>query len=297
MFVRLTTTLRNWGEMIKFSHTVFALPFAIASMVVAAQPSRGWPGWRLFLLILLAMVTARTCAMTFNRIVDRQWDRLNPRTKGRHLATGKVSLFSATVLCVLSGISFLGTSWFINSICFYLSPIALFVVCLYSWTKRFTDYTHVYLGVALGLAPLGAWLAVQGSLAIPPIILSIAVVFWLIGFDIIYATQDYEFDRTHGLHSIVVGWGLKNALQAAFIAHFIMWLLLASFGLILRFRLAYFGGLIVMGICLLIEHWLARKRSLKWINFAFFRLNALISIIFLVVTVVEIVFPMFRIRI
>jgi 4-hydroxybenzoate polyprenyltransferase len=283
--------------MIKFSHTVFALPFAIASMVVAAQPNKGWPGWRLFLLILLAMVTARTCAMTFNRIVDRQWDRLNPRTKNRHLATGKVSLLSATVLCVLSGISFLGTSWFINSICFYLSPIALFIVCFYSWTKRFTDYTHVYLGVALGLAPLGAWLAVQGSLAIPPIILSIAVVFWLVGFDIIYATQDYEFDRNHGLHSIVVGWGLKNALQAAFIAHFIMWLLLASFGLILRFRLAYFGGLIVMGICLLIEHWLARKRSLKWINFAFFRLNALISIIFLVVTVVEIVFPMFRIRI
>jgi len=283
--------------MIKFSHTVFALPFAIASMVVAAQPNKGWPGWRLFLLILLAMATARTCAMTFNRIVDRQWDRLNPRTKNRHLATGKVSLLSATVLCVLSGVSFIGTSWFINTICFYLSPIALFIVCFYSWTKRFTDYTHVYLGVALGLAPLGAWLAVQGSLAIPPIILSIAVVFWLVGFDIIYATQDYEFDRNHGLHSIVVGWGLKNALQAAFIAHFIMWLLLASFGLILRFRLAYFGGLIVMGICLLIEHWLARKRSLKWINFAFFRLNALISIIFLIVTVVEIVFPMFRIRI
>ncbi len=283
--------------MIKFSHTIFALPFAIASMVVAAQENGGWPGWRLFVLILLAMVTARTCAMTFNRIVDRRWDKLNPRTKNRHLATGKVSLTSAIVLCSLSGLSFVVVCWFINTICFYLSPVALFVVCFYSLTKRFTDYTHVYLGIALGLAPLGAWLAVKGSLSLAPVVMSLAVVFWLIGFDIIYATQDYEFDKSHGLHSVVVGWGVKNALQAAFISHFVMWLLLASFGLILRFRLAFFVGLFVMAICLLFEHWLARKRSLKWINFAFFRLNALISIIFLVVTIVEVVFPMFRIRI
>ena len=178
-----------------------------------------------------------------------------------------------------------------------LSPVALGIVCFYSLTKRFTDFTHVYLGVALGIAPLGAWLAVAGRLDIAPVVLCLAVVFWLIGFDIIYATQDYEFDRSHGLHSIIVRWGVKNALQAAFIAHLIMWGLLAIFGLLLRFRLAYFGGLVIILICLLLEHWLARRRSLKWVNFAFFRLNALISMIFLIVTVVEVVFPMFRIRV
>ena len=282
--------------MIKFSHTVFALPFALSSMVVAARPTQGWPGWRPFLLILLALVTARTCAMTFNRIVDRRFDQLNPRTMNRHLVTGKVSLRSAWTLCGFSALGFVLTCWFINPICFGLSFLALPFVCFYSLTKRFTDFTHVYLGVALGLAPLGAWLAVTGSLALAPVILSTAVVFWLIGFDIIYATQDYEFDRSQGLHSLIVRWGIKNSLQAAFISHFIMWLLLASFGLILGFRLAYFGGMVVMAICLLLEHWLARKRSMKWINFAFFRLNALISIVFLVVTTVEILFPMFRIR-
>ena len=294
--MNLFVTIRNWAEMIKISHTVFALPFALSSMVIAARETHGWPGWRLFSLIILAMFFARTCAMTFNRIVDRRFDRENPRTKDRHLVTGKISLGAASLLCGLSALAFVIVCWFINSVCFYLSPIALGVVCFYSYTKRFTDYTHVFLGVALGLSPLGAWLAVRGTLHLAPIVLAIAVVFWLIGFDIIYATQDHEFDRAHGLHSLVVAWGLRNALQAAFISHFIMWLLLASFGLILGFRIAYFGGLIVMGVCLLMEHWLARKRSLKWINFAFFRLNALISMIFLVVTIVEVVFPMFRIR-
>ncbi len=296
MSLTLTATLRQWGEMIKFSHTVFAMPFAIAAMVTAAQESRGWPGWRIFGLVILATMAARTCAMTFNRIVDRKFDALNPRTSKRHLVTGQVSIQSAIILCALSGLGLIVCAWFINPICFYLSPVALFAVCFYSLTKRFTDFTHVFLGIALGLAPLGAWLAVQGRLHLAPVILSLAVVFWLIGFDIIYATQDYEFDRSHGLHSIIVRWGLKNALQAAFISHVIMLMLLSSFGLLMGFRLAYFGGMAVIGICLLFEHWLARKRSLKWINFAFFRLNALISIVFLVVTIVEVVFPMFRIR-
>ncbi len=293
--------MRNWAEMIRFSHTVFALPFAFASMVVAAASNKGWPGWEKFSLILLAMVTARTCAMTFNRIVDRKWDGMNPRTKHRHLVTGKVSISSAVVLWGLSAVGFLTTCWFINNICFLLSPVALFVVCFYSFTKRFTDFTHVYLGAALALSPLGAWLAVKGSLDLPPIILALGVAFWLIGFDIIYATQDYEFDRAHGLHSLTVRWGIKNALQAAFLSHLIMWSLFAAFGFLLRFHykylcFAYFAGLVVILICLLFEHWLARKRSLKWIHVAFFRLNALISVVFLAVTVMEVTFTMFHIR-
>lgn len=289
--------IAKWGEFVKFSHTVFALPFALASMLVAARENRGWPGWRIFLLIMAAMITARTCAMTFNRIVDRHFDKLNPRTANRHLPAGSISLWSARLLWVISGAGFIITTYFINAICFYLSPIALFAVCFYSMTKRFTDYTHVYLGIALGLAPIGAWLAVRGSLGIAPVLLSVAVVFWLIGFDIIYAMQDHEFDQKHGLKSLVVAWGVKNALQGAFLSHMIMWGLLAIYGFILRFRLAYLTGMSLILVALLLEHWLARKRSLKWINYSFFRLNAMISLIFLIVTALEIIFPFWRFRI
>ena len=271
-------------------------------MVVAARDNHGWPGWRLFGLIISATACARTCAMIFNRIVDCKFDRTNPRTAMRHLPTGQIPLSGAWVLCVVSGVGFVWSSYCINSLCFYLSPVALFLVCFYSLTKRFTDYTHVYLGFALGLAPLGAWLAVKGRISlwpmnesiILPCILAAAVVFWLIGFDIIYAIQDYDFDRSHGLHSLVVAWGVENALKAACLAHLVMWALLAAFGLLSQFRLAYLLGLVIILISLLLEHWLARKRSLKWINVAFFRLNALISVVFLVVTVTEVVFPGFR---
>ncbi len=294
---RLIQEVLTWGEFVKISHTLFALPFALAAMLVAAREQRGWPGWRVFLLILAAMVTARTCAMTFNRIVDRQFDRLNPRTANRHLVTGAISLWSARLLGVLSAAGFIASAYGINGICFALSPVALFVICFYSLTKRFTDYTHVFLGIALGLAPLGAWLAVRGELSLSPVCLSFAVVFWLIGFDIIYALQDQDFDRRHGLRSLVVAWGSKNALQGAFLSHIIMWGLLVFFGLMEGFKLAYLIGLSLILVALLLEHWLARRRALNWVQHAFFRLNALISLIFLVVTAVEVVFPGWRTRV
>jgi 4-hydroxybenzoate polyprenyltransferase len=305
-------TLRTWAEFVRLSHTVFALPFALASMVVAARADRGWPGWRTFGLILVAMVCARTCAMAFNRIVDRRFDAMNPRTANRHLPAGKLSLASAWTLWALSAAGLIGASFFLNPICFYLSPVALAVVCFYSLTKRFTDYTHVFLGLALALAPIGAWLAVRGGLVGPasssmgedtvrlwvgqvttgliPFVLAAAVVFWLIGFDIIYALQDYEFDRQHGLHSLVVAWGPANALRAAFLSHMIMCGLLLLFGLLCRFRIAYLIGWILIVLCLLLEHWIARRRSLNWVQNAFFRLNAVVSILFLAITVAEVVF-------
>jgi len=293
------STITKWASFVKLSHTVFALPFALASMVVAARAQRGWPGWRTFSLILAAMISARTCAMAFNRIADREFDAQNPRTADRHLPTRRISVGSAWALCLLSGAGLVASSFLLNRPCFYLSPVALFVICSYSLTKRFTDFTHVYLGIALGLAPIGAWLAVKGGFvlwpladsAILPVLLSAAVVFWLIGFDIIYALQDYDFDRTHGLHSLVVRWGPDNALKAAFLSHLLMWGLLALFGLLSRFRVAYLVGLVIILGSLLLEHWLARRRSLKWINTAFFRLNALISVVFLVAVVTEVVFP------
>ncbi len=318
----MISLIKKWGSFVRFSHTVFALPFALAAMVVAARDHRGWPGGRTFGLILAAMVCARTCAMAFNRIVDRKFDALNPRTANRHLPAGQVSLAGALMLWAFSAAGLIAVSHLLNPLCFYLSPVALVVICFYSLTKRFTDYTHVFLGLALALAPVGAWLAVKGEfgfqpppanifssaeaawawfesirVGIQPIVLASAVVLWLVGFDIIYALQDYEFDKAQGLHSLVVAWGPKNALAAAFLAHLIMCGLLLAFGLLCRFRLAYFIGWMIIVACLVLEHWIARRRSLNWINLAFFRLNALVSAVFLIVTVAEVVFQGgFRLR-
>jgi 4-hydroxybenzoate polyprenyltransferase len=291
----MISTIQKWGSFVRFSHTVFALPFALAAMLVAARTNRGWPGWKTFGLILVAMVCARTCAMAFNRIVDRKFDALNPRTKNRHLPAGNISLFSAISLCVLSGAGLIAASYFLNPLCFYLSPVALALVCFYSLTKRFTDYTHVFLGLALALAPIGAWLAVKGANIstldiLQMTMLACAVILWLVGFDIIYALQDYEFDKSHGLRSLVVAWGPGNALAAAFLAHMIMCGLLVAFGLLCGFRVAYFVGWLIIVGCLVLEHWIARRRSLNWINLAFFRLNALVGVIFLVVVAAEVIF-------
>lgn len=306
--------INKWLSFVRFSHTVFALPFAVAAMAVAARENRGWPGWRTFGLILAAMFGARTCAMAFNRIVDRKFDALNPRTAHRHLPAGQISLGSAVVLCALSGAGLVAASWFLNPLCFSLSPVALVVICFYSLTKRFTDYTHVFLGVALALAPVGAWLAVKGGfgfmspagmfassealmawlgaarVGLQPVVLALAVVFWLVGFDIIYALQDYEFDQRHGLRSLVVAWGPQNALAAAFLAHLVMCGLLFAFGWLCQFRFVYLIGWILIVGCLVLEHWIARRRSLHWINVAFFRLNAVVSAVFLAVVVAEVVF-------
>jgi 4-hydroxybenzoate polyprenyltransferase len=295
----MISTIQKWASFVRFSHTVFALPFALAAMLVAARnfPYPGWPGWKIFGLILIAMVCARTCAMAFNRIVDRKFDALNPRTAKRHLPSGEISLFSAILLWTISGAGLIVASYFLNSLCFYLSPIALVVICFYSLTKRFTDYTHVFLGIALALAPVGAWLAVKGTNIstleiLQMTILAFAVILWLVGFDIIYALQDYEFDKSHGLHSLVVAWGQKNALAAAFLAHMVMCGLLFGFGIITFGPrcIAYLVGWFIIVGCLVLEHWIARRRSLNWINLAFFRLNALVGVIFLVVVAAEVIF-------
>jgi 4-hydroxybenzoate polyprenyltransferase len=307
----MISLLSKWASFVKFSHTVFALPFALASMMLAARDQRGWPGWRVFVLVLVAMVSGRTCAMAFNRIVDRRFDALNPRTAGRHLPAGAISMTSAVSLCLLSGAGLVAASWALNPLCFALSPVALFFICFYSLTKRFTDFTHVWLGIALAIAPVGAWLAVKGGVeffpmidgklklshsAFVPLVLALSVLLWLFGFDIIYATQDYEFDRRQGLRSLVVRWGPKNALGVAFIAHLLLWMLLAVFGALAAFRLAYWLGLMVIGVLLLAEHLLARRRDTHSVNIAFFKLNGTISTLFLGLVAVEVLFPWFRLQ-
>ncbi len=291
---RISSEILKWGEFVKFSHTLFAMPFAIAAMALAARENRGWPGWKTFLLILICMTLARTAAMAFNRIMDRKYDAINPRTQNRHIPAGEISLASAWILCLLAASGFVIAPYWINPICFYLSPVALFLVGFYSLTKRFTDYTHYFLGIALAVAPVGAWLAVTGSFAISPILLAVIVTLWLVGLDIIYALQDETFDREHGLRSLPVRFGTQNALAYAFLVHMIMWGIMVIFGFLNGFRVAYSVGLVLILILLVLEHWLARKRSLKWIQVAFFRLNVLISLVYMVVSVAEVVFPGFR---
>jgi 4-hydroxybenzoate polyprenyltransferase len=273
--------VRKYLEFVRFSHTVFALPFALAGMMLAAGDNHGWPGWQKFMLILAAMVCARTAAMGFNRIVDWKFDSQNPRTKDRHLPAGKIAFSHAVALTCLSAAGLVVTTWFINRVCFLLSPVALVVVCFYSLTKRFTDFTHLFLGIALALAPVGAWLAVAGRIDWPPLVLAGGVVLWLFGFDIIYATQDADFDRQAGLGSLPARWGIPASLRMAAAAHGVMVVVLAGFGLISQLRWPYFAGLLVIGVCLIRQHGLARKQDPASVNEAFFKMNAIISVVFL----------------
>lgn len=227
--------------------------------------------------------------MGFNRIVDRRFDELNPRTAQRHLPEGRIQLASAWVLVCLSAVGLIVVTRFINPVCFDFSPVALLVVCFYSYTKRFTDYSHFFLGLALGIAPLGAWLAVRGQFDWPPAVLAAAVVFWLVGFDIIYATQDFESDRSQGLHSLPARLGIAGSLRMARAAHGVMAVLLLAFGLISHLGVPYYFGLATILICLVAQHVLARKQDPVSLNTAFFRMNAVISAVFLFAVVADVI--------
>ncbi len=282
------------GEFVKFSHTIFALPFALASMLVAFERELGpapVPEWRTLLLILIAMVGARTAAMAFNRIVDRKFDAANPRTAMRHLPQRQLSLFSAWLLVLAGAAALVAASWFLNPLCFWLSPVALFIILFYSFTKRFTDYSHFFLGVALGISPVGAWIAVTGSLHAAPILLGAAVTLWVAGFDMIYAIQDEEFDREHKLHSMVVRFGPYGALTLARILHGFTVALLLVFGLVAHRRGPFWSGLAAIVVMLAIEHIIASWRSLKWVNVAFFRVNAMVSSILFVAVAADVYLP------
>jgi len=252
--------------------------------MVAADSAQGWPGWRLFGLILLCMVFARTAAMTFNRIADWEIDKRNPRTAGRHLLLSK-SL--AIALCLISAALFIATTFSINRICVLLSPVALGIIFLYSLTKRFTHASQFFLGLALSVSPLGAWLAVTGSFAWPPIILAAGVLCWVAGFDMIYATQDVETDRREGLRSMVVWLGVPCAIRLAGWLHLLMLLGLIGFGLSAHLGKIYFLGLMPVPFLLFYEHRIARTLDLGKINKAFFESNAMIGFLFVVVIVAE----------
>ena len=261
-------------KFIRFSHTVFALPFAAGSMLVAAK---GLPSLLTIGLILLAMVFARTAAMAFNRIADWEMDKLNPRTAGRHKLVSKATAYG---LVGVSSLAFLLVCSLINPVCFLLSPVALAVIFFYSFTKRFTSYTQFFLGLSLAIAPVGAWLAVRGQFDWPPIILALGVIFWVGGFDMIYATQDYEFDRKQGLHSMVVRYGVPASLRLAQGMHAILLLCLLGFGLVSNLGWIYYLSLLAVAGALFYEHRAAASLDLAGINRAFFQSNAFVSVIF-----------------
>jgi len=259
---------------IRFSHTIFALPFALGSMAAASD---GFPGWKLSTLILLAMIFARTAAMVFNRLADWEIDKRNPRTIARHKLLPKPAAFT---LLALSTSAFVVTARFINPLCFWLSPVALAIAFLYSLTKRFTHWSHFFLGLALSVAPVGAWLAVRGHFDPPPLALALAVLLWVAGFDIIYATQDHEFDRAAGLHSLVVKLGIPRSLAVAGLLHWLMLTALAGFGWLAAMRRVYFGSLALIAAALIFEQRSARSLDVSGINRAFFQSNAFVSVIF-----------------
>ena len=263
-------------RLIRFSHTVFALPFALSALVVSAN---GRPSLKIVLLVLGCMITARTAAMLFNRFVDWEIDQRNPRTQSRHLLATRTITF---ISLIFSSALFVFFAANINRLTFALSPIALGIIFFYSLTKHFTDATHFFLGLALGIAPVAAWIAQTGRLELPPLVLAFGVVCWVSGFDLIYATQDYDFDRHEGLHSLVVRLGLAASLRVAQFLHLLMLLALIAFGVTAKLGPIYFAAMIPIAAALFYEHRSARQlHDLAAINRAFFNSNAFVSAIFL----------------
>jgi 4-hydroxybenzoate polyprenyltransferase len=269
-------TVERFFRLIRFSHTIFALPFALGALVVAAN---GLPSLRTLLLVLVCMVTARTAAMLFNRWVDWSLDQRNPRTAGRHLLLSRPMI---GLLLVISSLAFLVSAAAINRLTFLLSPIALAIIFLYSLTKRFTSATHFFLGIALAISPIGAWIAQTGLIDLPPIVLALGIVCWVAGFDLIYATQDVDFDRREGIYSLVVKLGVQRSLRLAQLLHLLLFIALVGFGLVARLGAIYFWAMPLVAAALIFEHRSARSVDLAGINRAFFQSNAFVSAVFLV---------------
>ena len=268
------SAIRRFLRLIRFSHTIFALPFALGALLVAAH---GRPTPRVLVLVLLCMLLARTAAMLFNRLIDWSIDQKNPRTAARHLLLAKPA---AWALLAISSAAFLFASAAINRTTALLAPLALAIIFFYSLTKRFTNATHFFLGLALAVAPAGAWIAQTGRLELPPLILGAGVICWVAGFDLIYATQDLDFDRREGLHSLVVRLGVTGSLRLAQWLHFVTFGALIAFGLSAKLGILYYSAMPFIAGALIYEHGSARKRDLAAINRAFFQSNAFVSAVF-----------------
>jgi len=274
-----------YGRMIKFSHSVFALPFALASAALAARQGFRWGqiGW-----ILVAMVGARSAAMGFNRLADHAIDARNPRTAGRELPAGRLSRGEVWAFVLISAAALLVAAWRLSPLCLALAPLALLVVFGYSYTKRFTPLSHLFLGLGLALAPVGAWLAIRGSIALPPLVLGLAVLAWVAGFDTIYACQDVDFDRRHGLHSLPARLGVRRALAVARLLHALAVGLLAALYWAAPLHAGYIAGVALVALLLVYEHSLVRHDDLSRVDAAFFTVNGWISLGYLGITLLAV---------
>ncbi|MGE0568594.1 MAG: UbiA-like polyprenyltransferase [Bacteroidia bacterium] len=282
--------LNNYLSLIKFSHTVFALPFALIGFFLAVNSGGAQFSVRLFTLVVLCMVFARSAAMAFNRYIDRAFDEKNPRTAVREIPSGVISAKAALGFTMFCAVAFIICTFFINEICFYLSPVALIVVLGYSFTKRFTPLCHLVLGVGLSLAPIGAYLALTGVFAWSPLIFSAIVFLWVSGFDIIYALQDEEFDRSQGLKSIPVLLGKKNALIMSEIMHAIVAILLLIAFFVGQFHFLYIIGSIIFIALLWYQHSIVKPDDLSRVNLAFGTTNGIASVIFCLFTCADMYF-------
>jgi 4-hydroxybenzoate polyprenyltransferase len=293
------TTIKNYLSLIKFSHTIFAMPFAfigfflgISNMVFSPDPlqTNDWSSAIfLFLLVVLCMLFARSAAMAFNRYLDKDIDALNPRTAIREVPKGIIKAKNALIFTIVNCIFFILTTYFINPICFYLSPVALAVVLGYSYTKRFTPLCHLILGLGLALAPIGAYLAVTGVFEWLPILFSFAVLFWVSGFDIIYSLQDEEFDKDQKLYSIPAAVGKKNALHISEILHLLSAACIVVAGKLGGFGWLYWMGVLIFGGMLIYQHTIVKPNDLRRVNLAFMTANGIASVVFALFVIADLI--------
>jgi len=277
MFQKLKVML----EMIKFKHTVFAMPFALMGAFLAA---RGVPSLNVFFWVVIAMVGARTAAMTFNRIVDRRFDAANPRTAQRAIPAGEVSMSESWLMVVFSSALFFFACWMLNSMALIIAPFALSLTFIYSLTKRFTWLCHVVLGVALAFSPLGGWVAVAGSMTGYPWVLSLGVLFWVAGFDCVYACLDAEFDRKAGLYSMPASFGRKKAFRLAVFFHVLAFILFTLTGYLQGLNIIYYIGIVLTGGALFYQHFVVNPKDLSRIQVSFFSMNGFIALTLFLVT-------------
>ncbi|MEI6574673.1 MAG: UbiA-like polyprenyltransferase [Bacteroidota bacterium] len=276
----LTQNIKTYASLVTFNHTLFALPFAMIGYFLAAIRDGYGFDLRLLGLVILCMVFARNAAMSFNRYIDRNIDEANPRTHARDIPAGRVKASSALIFAILNALLFVAASWFINPLCFYLSPVALLVTLGYSLTKRFSSSSHLVLGLGLSLAPIGSYIAVSGEFRLLPVMFSACVVFWVSGFDIIYALQDESYDRDNKLHSLPVLLGIRNALRLSSLFHVISFLFVVAAGVVWNFGYLYWIGCAIFSTLLITQHRLVKPDDLSKLNFAFFTTNGIASLLF-----------------
>lgn len=290
MLKNFSAKIASYLSMVKFAHTIFAMPFALLGFFMATAQTTESVSWKLLFLVLACMFLARNAAMSFNRWADKEIDKKNPRTSNREIPAEIIKPLYALLFCIINALLFIIATWFINPLCFYLSPLALIIVLGYSLTKRFTSLSHFVLGLGLALAPTGAYLAVTGQFSITPVLLSLAVLLWVTGFDIIYALQDEDFDRIHQLRSVPVALGKKKSLWLSLILHIGSSLILVAAGLQQNFNYIYWIGWGIFSVLLFYQHTLVKPNDLSRVNLAFFTLNGIASLIFALFAISDILY-------